>query len=299
MKFAMFRRGRSEHLGLLARDDDTGAPLEVVDLTEAGVARDLVELIGNFDGLRARLAELRDAGPTATVASDELLAPIPRPVRNIFCVGKNYREHAREFASSGFDSAAASAIDVPADPIVFSKPPSCVIGTGQPIPRHLDPTDSVDYEGEFAVIVGRSGRVGVDDDPMDYVFGYTLLNDVTAREMQKRHKQWLLGKGIDGFCPMGPIVACRDALGALAGVRLETYVNDELRQSATLAELIFDVPTLVATIGRSISLQVGDVIATGTPAGVGIGFNPPRYLRRADRVRIQATGLGVLENPVS
>jgi len=299
MKFAMFRSGRSRHLGLLARNEDTASPLRVVDLTEAGLARDLVDLIGKFDGLRSRLAELRDAGPMVEVEAYQLLAPIPRPARNIFCVGKNYREHAREFAASGFDAAAASATDLPADPIIFSKPPSCVIGTGQPIPRHLDPTDTVDYEGEFAIIVGRSGRVGADDDPMDFVFGYTLLNDVTARELQKRHKQWLLGKGIDGFCPMGPIVVCRDAVGAPAGVRLETYVNDELRQSATLAELIFDVPTLVAVIGRSISLQVGDIIATGTPAGVGIGFDPPRYLRRADVVRIQATGLGVLENPVS
>lgn len=299
MKFVMFRSGRSRRLGLLVRDEDTAPPLHVVDLTEAGLARDLVGLIGRFDELRPRLAELRDAGPVVAVEAHHLLAPIPRPARNIFCVGKNYREHAREFASSGFDAAGSSAADLPADPIVFSKPPSCVIGTGQPIPRHLDPTDTVDYEGELAVIVGRGGRVGADDDPMDFVFGYTLLNDVTARELQKRHKQWLLGKGIDGFCPMGPIVACRDAVGTPAGVRLETYVNDELRQSATLAELIFDVPTLIAVIGRSISLQVGDVIATGTPAGVGIGFDPPRYLREADLVRIQATGLGVLENPVS
>ena len=133
------------------------------------------------------------------------------------------------------------------------------------IPRELDPYDSVDYEGELAVVIGRGGRVGPQDDPMDFVFGYTVLNDVTSRELQRRHKQWVLGKGIDGSRPMGPVILTRDAVEDLAGMTLRTWVNGELRQSATVSQLIFDIPRLIRDIGRSISLQPGDIIATGTP----------------------------------
>ena len=228
-----------------------------------------------------------------------LLAPLPAPRRNLFCVGKNYVAHAHEFGRSGFDASSGKADAVPEEPIVFSKPPTSVIGPGEPIPHALDPYDSVDYEGELAVVIGRGGRVGPGDDPMRHVFGYTLVNDVTSRELQRRHKQWLLGKGIDGFCPMGPVIVTADELPDPAKIHLETWVNGERRQSAQLSQLIFDIPRLIRDIGRSISLIPGDVIATGTPEGVGIGYTPPRYLRPGDVVRVSASGIGVLENPVA
>ena len=148
------------------------------------------------------------------------------------------------------------------------------------------------------MVIGRRGRVGPHDDPWSFVFGYTLVNDVTSRELQKQHKQWLLGKGIDGFCPMGPAIVTKDSIPNIGEAWITCHVNGELRQRASIADLIFDIPTLVRTIGRSITLEPGDVIATGTPAGVGIGFAPPRYLRAGDVVRIEIAEIGVLENPI-
>jgi 2-keto-4-pentenoate hydratase/2-oxohepta-3-ene-1,7-dioic acid hydratase in catechol pathway len=265
----------------------------VVNLSDiAGSVRELIENQSLIQG--APRGAWRHA-----LSAIRLLAPLPRPARNVFCVGKNYREHAKEFAGSGFDSSAgAKAQAVPELPIIFSKPPTSVSAPGDPIDTSLDPANSVDYEAELAVVVGKGGRVAPGDDPMDFVFGYTLVNDVTSRELQKLHKQWLLGKGIDGFCPMGPVIVTKDELPNIEQAVLSCHVNGELRQRAPIADLIFDVPTLIRTIGRSITLEPGDVIATGTPAGVGIGFSPPRYLRPRDVVRIELEGIGVLENPV-
>jgi 2-keto-4-pentenoate hydratase/2-oxohepta-3-ene-1,7-dioic acid hydratase in catechol pathway len=226
----------------------------------------------------------------------KLLAPFPRPARNIFCVGKNYHEHAKEFAQSGFDATAKEI--VPEAPVVFTKPPSAVSGPGDIIPASLDDTKSVDYEGELAVVIGKGGRGIAKADAMKHVFGYTIVNDVTSRKLQQLHRQWVLGKGIDGFCPMGPCVVTADEIGDPAKLRLTTHVNGKLRQDAPVADLIFDIPTLISTISRYITLEPGDVIATGTPAGVGIGFSPPKFLKKGDVVRIEVKGIGVLENTV-
>ncbi|MDP3321555.1 MAG: fumarylacetoacetate hydrolase family protein, partial [Bosea sp. (in: a-proteobacteria)] len=223
-------------------------------------------------------------------------APIPRPARNVMCVGKNYHEHAKEFAQSGFDASTKDV--VPEAPVVFTKPPSAVIGPGETIPGHLDPTKSVDYEGELAVVIGKGGRGIAAADALGHVFGYTIVNDVTSRQLQHKHRQWVLGKGIDGFCPMGPAVLTADEVPDPRTLRLRTWVNGELRQDATVADLIFDIPTLISTISAYITLEPGDIIATGTPVGVGIGFNPPKFLVAGDLVRIEIDGIGVLENPV-
>ncbi len=224
-------------------------------------------------------------------------APIPRPARNIFCVGKNYHEHAREFAQSGFDSTAKEV--VPEAPVVFSKPPSTVIGPGDTILGSLDPTASVDYEGELAVVIGRGGRGISADAALGHVFGYTVVNDVTARTLQQKHRQWLLGKGIDTFCPMGPAILTADEVPDPTALTLKTWVNGDLRQNAVVADLIFDIPTLIATISAVITLEPGDIIATGTPVGVGIGFTPPQFLKAGDTVAIEISGIGRLENTVA
>lgn len=233
------------------------------------------------------------------VAECSLLAPIPLPQRNIFCVGKNYHEHAKEFAQSGFDSSNVNGTDIPSHPVVFTKAPSSVIAHGQPIPGYLDPCNSVDYEGELAVVIGSGGRSIRKEDALSHIFGYTIVNDVTARELQAKHKQWFLGKSIDGFCPMGPALVTADEILDPTKLQLQTFVNDELRQNASVADLIFDIPTLIATISAGITLKAGDIIATGTPAGVGIGFKPPRYLQTGDHVSIRISGIGTLENTVS
>ena len=294
MKLITFSRNGVTSVGALTAD---GA--KVADLAEAGIATGMLDVIERFGSVRERIESALASGPTRPVDQIRILAPIPALRRNIFCVGKNYYEHAAEFGSSGFDSGSVGGSEIPEYPIIFTKPPSSVIGPGVPIESALDPYNSVDYEAELAVVIGRSGRVTEGDDPMSFVFGYTILNDVTSRELQKRHKQWVLGKGIDTFAPMGPAIVTADAIPDVAALTIQLWVNDERRQSASIGDLIFDIPTLVRTIGRSITLQPSDIIATGTPVGVGIGFKPPRYLRPGDKVRIEVSSIGMLENPVS
>jgi 2-keto-4-pentenoate hydratase/2-oxohepta-3-ene-1,7-dioic acid hydratase in catechol pathway len=293
MKFLTFRHDGAVHVGALTADGKS-----VVDLTAAGVATGMLDLIERFDSLGAKIAAVLSSDTARPIERIEMLAPIPVPRRNIFCVGKNYHDHAAEFGSSGFDSGSVGGSEIPEYPIIFTKPPSSVIGPGAAIESALDPYHSVDYEAELAVVIKRAGRVGDADDPMSFVFGYTILNDVTSRELQKRHKQWLLGKGIDTFAPMGPAIVTADSIADVAALTIQLWVNDERRQSASIRDLIFDVPTLVRTIGRSITFEPGDIIATGTPVGVGIGFKPPRYLKPGDRVRIEVSSIGTLENPV-
>jgi 2-keto-4-pentenoate hydratase/2-oxohepta-3-ene-1,7-dioic acid hydratase in catechol pathway len=293
MRLVTFRRptGPGAVLGLI---DGEG---QVRDLAaaDASLPHTMIDLIKGGD---AALAAVRAAAETAPVVAEaKLLAPITRPRKNIFCVGKNYREHAKEFANSGFDATAKEV--EPEYPVVFTKPPTSVIGPGMPIPAHLDPTNSVDYEGELAVVIGREGRGIGKADALNHVFGYTIVNDVTARTLQQRHRQWVLGKGIDGFCPMGPAILTADEVPDPTALRLTTHVNGEKRQDAPVADLIFDIPTLIECISAAITLEPGDIIATGTPAGVGIGFKPPVFLKKGDVVRIEVPGIGVLENRVA
>lgn len=227
-----------------------------------------------------------------------MLAPIPSPPRNIFCVGKNYHAHAHEFTRSGFDSSAKDAADViPTAPIVFSKVPECVVANGDAISYPHGVSEKLDYEAELAVVIGRGGRGISREDAYGHVFGYMIVNDVTARDLQASHKQWLIGKSLDSFCPMGPWLVTADAVDP-ENLGVRCWVNDELRQDANTADLIFDIPTLIATLSAGITLYPGDVIATGTPAGVGLGFDPPRFLTSGDRVDIEIDGLGRLSNTV-
>ncbi|WP_298705513.1 fumarylacetoacetate hydrolase family protein [uncultured Veillonella sp.] len=215
-----------------------------------------------------------------------LEAPI-RPHRNIICVGKNYREHVAEFDKSAQE---------PEHPVFFTKLPSAVIGPKQTIPLHPNATSMVDYEGELAIIIGKRGSQIPEDEVFEHIFGYTILNDVTARDLQCRHEQWFLGKSLDGFAPMGPAILIGDKQPKHFEVR--TYVNSELRQSGSTEDLIFSIPKLVSTLSQGITLEPGDIISTGTPSGVGIGFNPPRLLNEDDLVSITIEGIGTLENPV-
>lgn len=225
-----------------------------------------------------------------------LEAPIPRPRRNIFCVGKNYHEHAHEFAKSGFDSSAGAGA-VPKEPIIFSKVPETVIASRDPILINPWASAAVDYEAELAVIIGKGGRGISKQDAFDHVWGYTIINDVTARDLQGRYSQWLIGKSQDTFCPMGPWAVTKDEID-VGSTGIRCFVNDDLRQNSNTRLLIFDIPTLIATISAGLTLLPGDIIATGTPAGVGIGFTPPRYLKPGDTIRVEIDGIGALENSV-
>jgi 2-keto-4-pentenoate hydratase/2-oxohepta-3-ene-1,7-dioic acid hydratase in catechol pathway len=284
MRLATFRSNGHRQVGRLTDDGQAIEPFDLgADSADAG-------LFALIDKLPAT------AGAAIPLERVRLEAPIPRPHRNIFCVGKNYFEHAHEFARSGFDSSAQSGA-VPDAPIVFSKVPESVTGPGDPILIDPGVSQAVDYEAELAVVIGRGGRGIRKRDALDHVWGYCIVNDVTARDLQGRHKHWLIGKSQDSFCPMGPWLVSRDEID-LADTRVRCWVNGELRQDANTRALIFDVPTLIETISAGLTLMPGDIIATGTPAGVGIGFDPPKYLRPGDVVRIEIGGIGVLENPV-
>lgn len=232
------------------------------------------------------------------LAEVDLLAPLPRPRRNVLCVGKNYRDHAEEFSRSGFDASTSSGDMIPKAPIFFTKAPECVIASGQPIRYPAGVSDQLDYEAELAVVIGVGGRGISRSEAFQHVFGYTLLNDVTARDLQARNKQWFLGKSLDTFCPMGPALVTADEWSP-AGATIRCWINEELRQEASIDDLIFDIPTLIETLSAGMTLFPGDIIATGTPAGVGIGFTPPRFLNCGDRVRVEVSGIGTLQNSVA
>ena len=279
MKIATYSSSGSHYVG---RVDDDGLHVHPFDLLPAEAQRGALPLIERV----ARGEPLPGTGAPVALSTVDLLAPIPRPRRNVFCVGKNYHEHAREFAGSGFDTSSASAKDaVPTDPIIFTKVPECVIGPNAPIRMPVGVSEAIDYEAELAVVIGRGGRGIKAADAMSHVWGWTIVNDVTARDWQHRHKQWDMGKSFDTFCPMGPwLVSADECDGTDTAIRC--FVNGERRQDARTSDLIFDVPKLIETISAGITLYPGDLIATGTPVGVGIGFNPPKYLRAGDTLRV-------------
>ena len=285
MKLATFEIQSERRVGLVDPDGSTVRPF---DLTLEESAQGVAVLIG-----RSEMPRQMEPIPLSQV---KLCAPIPRPSRNIFCVGKNYHAHAQEFASSGFDSSAASSV-VPKDPIIFSKVPETVVGPGAEV--RLDPnvSTSIDYEAELGVIIGKGGRGIPANEAMGHVWGYTIINDVTARDLQGKYSQWLIGKSQDTFCPMGPWVVTADEID-LESMRVRCAINGEMRQDASVRDLIFDIPTLIETISAGVSLKPGDVIATGTPEGVGIGFKPPKYLVDGDLMRVEIDQIGYLENPV-
>jgi len=234
------------------------------------------------------------AGPRLPLAAVQLEAPLPRPRRSLWCVGRNYRAHAQELKGTVFKA------DERVDqwPIVFTKVPECVIGPADEIKLPGARISSqIDYEAELAVVIGRGGRNVPAGRAMEHVWGYTIVNDVTARDVQMRHQQWDLGKSFDTFCPMGPWLVDVTELDG-RDTRVRAWVNGELRQDARTTDLIFDIPTLIETISRGITLYPGDVIATGTPAGVGMGMSPPRWLAAGDIVRVEIDGIGMIENRV-
>jgi 2-keto-4-pentenoate hydratase/2-oxohepta-3-ene-1,7-dioic acid hydratase in catechol pathway len=292
MRVATFSYRGTRSVGHLSPDGDYIQPLDLGTTGQQSGALALIEAVAGG-------TKPRDSGKPIPLADVKLEAPIPQPRRNIFCIGKNYRAHAEEVARSGKGSAGQSDKDpVPTFPIVFTKVPESVIGPGETI--RIDPRVStkIDYEAELAVVIGRTGRHIAREQALDHVWGYTIVNDVTARDLQRRHQQWLLGKSQDTFCPMGPWLVSRDEID-VGNTKIRCWVNGELRQDASTSDLIFDIPTLISTISAGITLLPGDIIATGTPSGVGIGFEPPKYLQAGDRVKVEIERIGVLENDVA
>ncbi|MEL6206212.1 MAG: fumarylacetoacetate hydrolase family protein, partial [Pseudomonadota bacterium] len=261
----------------------------------AGSMQQLIE--GGADAIDALrgLIETADAGQLqdARVSADEpLLAPIPEPRKNVFCVGRNYAEHIAEG-----ERAQNQKIGVTEHPVFFTKPPSAVVPPGGDGLIFPEVSEAVDYEVELAIVIGRAGRNIAKADAYDHIFGYTILNDITARDVQRRHGgQYFKGKALDGSCPIGPWIITADAIGDPHGLSIGLTVNGEQRQNGTTADMIFDIPTLIASLSAGLTLEPGDIIATGTPSGVGYAMDPPQFLKDGDVVSCTISEIGTLTN---
>jgi len=286
MRYACFQYAGARHVGLVSDDGQFVRPF----LISAEEARLGVQVLVERGAAGMPMPALQEAA--IALQDVGLEAPFPLPRRNIWCVGRNYHAHAKELKESVFKDNSAA---VEAWPIVFTKVPECVIGPADVVQIPHGVSEQIDYEAELLIIIGQGGKNIRAQDAMSHVWGYSIINDVTARDVQMRHQQWDLGKCFDTFCPMGPWAVTADALDG-NHVQVRCWVNGELRQDANTENLIFGIPTLIETISRGITLYPGDLIASGTPAGVGMGMKPPRYLQAGDTVRIDIEGLGVLEN---
>jgi len=295
MRLVTFSDAEGMRIGV--HDSKSGS---IVDLSAGSrLPREMTAFVAlGKNGVQRARSAIKSGKGRIAAENVKIHAPFPRPAKNILCVGKNYHDHAREFHASGFD-ASAGASAIPELPIIFTKWPNSVIGPGEAIPSANDYTSSTDYEGELTVVIGEGGRNISQKNAYKHVYGYTIVNDVTARTLQNLHKQWFLGKSLDGYCPMGPCIVTADAIEDVTQLRLVTKVNGEVRQDAYVSQLIFDIPTLIETLSRVMTLEPGDLIATGTCAGVGIGFDPPRFLKPGDMVDVTIDPIGTLSNPVS
>ncbi|MBS4210660.1 fumarylacetoacetate hydrolase family protein [Bacillus sp. FJAT-50079] len=295
MKFMSFMVDENEKYGIVdearlgvwdivqfAKDQQIDYPASLQEMIEGG--EDSAKLVKEL---------YRKASETEQyfLSFDELtwLAPLTRPRKNIMCVGKNYRDHAIEMGSEA---------DIPEHVMVFTKAPTTVTGHLQSIERHEKLTSELDYEGELALVIGKKGRNIARDKALDFVFGYTIINDITARDLQQRHKQFFIGKSLDTSCPIGPWIVHKEELPEPGKLSITTKVNGEIRQQSNTEHFIFPIEEIISVLSRGMTLEPGDIIATGTPAGVGKGFKPPRFLQKGDEIEIEIEKIGKLNNIV-
>jgi 2-keto-4-pentenoate hydratase/2-oxohepta-3-ene-1,7-dioic acid hydratase in catechol pathway len=287
LRIATFVHHGKRHVGQVSADGLHVTPFALSESQAQRGAQPIIEALVAGQALPAL------TGAALAVSSVRLESPLPAPRRNVWCVGRNYHAHAKELQASVFKN---SNTDTQAWPIVFTKVPECVVGPNDDVQLPgAAVSEQIDYEAELAVIIGQGGKNIRQADAMQHVFGYTVVNDVTARDVQMRHQQWDMGKSFDTFCPMGPWIVTADEIDGRK-TRVRCWVNGELRQDGPTANMIFDIPTLIETISRGITLYPGDIIATGTPAGVGMGLNPPRYIAKGDVIRVEIDGIGQIEN---
>lgn len=297
-KFVRFQPTSSSpdeaRVGILSQDETS--VIEVKHPKTGGPVTDFFELIEQWDLFQSLSAGSANAQDSRSHSLGSVTISAPLLGRDVLAVGKNYIDHAKEFNKSGYDSSDKN--DIPDFPVIFSKRASSIVAHNTPIYPHPEFTSTLDYEGELGLIIGKGGARISKQNAMDHVWGYTIINDVTARERQRDHKQFLIGKSLDTFCPVGPYLVHKDHLDG-ANLDVETRVNGEVRQKANTSQLIFDVPTLIETISAGITLQPGDMIATGTPAGVGFGLAVPTFLKAGDVVEVSISGIGTLRNQIA
>ena len=300
MKLATFRHpDLGEHIGVIAGE-------HILDLTASDPGNEsfatMLSLAAGGGEALARVADLvrmadeqgANSGLTILPLGEvSLRAPIPRPTKNVYCVGLNFKSHVEQNAA-----ATGIAPDIPATPLFFSKPVTAVIGPGEGIIADDRLTQKLDYEVELAVVIGTGGTWITPERASEHILGFTLINDVSARDLQWRTSQFLYGKGLDSYCPQGPVIVTSDELGPLDTITLELFVNGEPRQSESAGNMLFDPAVAISELSRGITLEPGDLISLGTPGGCGYQMLPPRFLQIGDVVECRATGIGQLINPV-
>lgn len=303
MKFATFISGGQEYAGIYhdgyysfkdllgGRVSETLTLLEFIRSCES---KDLLEFI-------EVIPEIISQNNLKPAASPTLRPPIPWPFRDIICLGKNYADHAKEMSASSANASSANASSanassVPQAPVYFAKTAFPTLGDGDKIPSHSQLTNQLDYEAELAVIIGKTTRYIPTSEVEKIIFGYTILNDITARDLQAKHGQWFYGKSLDGACPMGPVIVSRDEIPFPVNLEITSRVNGETRQHSNTSELIFDIPRIISELSMGMTLYPGDIIATGTPAGVGHAMKPPQYLKPGDKIECEIEKIGILTN---
>ena len=302
MKLVSFSRSGAASYGLVLRDG------KVLDLPKAaglaGASSPGANMIAFIAAGAPALATARKleqsagdgqlSGAVCALSEVKLLAPIPRPLKNVFCVGRNYADHVAE----GY-RARGTEVKLPEAPQFFTKPPTAVIGPDADFVIDSKVSTKFDYEVELGVIIGPTGRDIPAGKAFDHVFGYTIINDVTARDLQRRHDQWFKGKGLDRSCPMGPWIVTKDAISDPTELELTLTVNGQERQRAKVSQMIFDISKIIESLSAGLTLEAGDVIATGTPSGVGFAMDPPQFLKPGDQVVCEISRIGKLVTPMT
>lgn len=280
-------------VGILHKTKNGIIPLSIIDIDYQNMMS-VIEQLTYAEFERLNLAQEAPDIPTIPLASVKLCAPIPKPPQDIICLGINYQEHKNEvdrYEPETFSTKQPYAI-------YFSKRVNETTACGEIIPSYSNIVDSLDYEAELAVIIGKDAKNISEEDAEKYIFGYTILNDISARNIQKRHTQWYFGKSFDGFAPLGPYITTADEMPLPLNVSIKSYVNGELRQDSNTGFMHFTIPQIISELSQGMTLKAGTIISTGTPAGVGMGFNPPKFLHPGDEVRCEIEGIGTLINTI-
>ncbi len=290
MKFIYYQENTAKKIGVLAKDENY---FYDINATLNSIFGDLNEFISQGESKLIELKQIieEDTKEKKSLESVKLLAPIEYPKRALFCLGKNYLDHAKE--TQGL---AGSDNNIPKFPVFFSKLASPAIAHLDTIPNHQTITDKVDYEVELAVVIGKDGKDITKENASEHIFGYMIANDVSARNIQRKHGQWFKGKSLDGFCPLGPYLVHHSAVDNPDKLDIKCWVNDELRQNSNTSQMIFDIEEIIVQLSKGLTLKKGDIILTGTPAGVGLGFKPFKFLQSGDVIKCEIEGLGSLIN---
>ncbi len=293
MKFITFKYDNQEQVGILTKNEQGVYPIKTLG-ANYNTMNDLIENISDAEMVRLQSEIQKETADFIHISDISKMAPIPNPKQDVICLGINYMAHAVESArykkeAFGGDRPYA---------VYFSKRVTTATGDGDYIPIYPEIVDSLDYEVELAVVIGKDAKNIAKEDVFNYVFGYTIMNDVSARNLQTRHKQWYFGKSLDGFTPMGPCIVTKDEFSMPPVLKICSKVNGELRQNSATDLMITSIEDAVHELSQGMTLKAGTIIAMGTPAGVGMGFEPPRFLKAGDTVECEVEGIGSIKNVV-